>query len=111
MRKIALVIAEIRKRGLNVKRRGVVDVGGNFRGRQVLAKRIAVFRANRELIVDMISSDNFLRPLNVTGQSEIAEQLRIAPDVGAPLLGPLGEMLQFDAQDSGLERIEAAIGS
>ena len=99
----ARFVAEEAQRRLEVERRRVVRRGGDARLGERRADRVALARAADEEVVDVARL--VLRQLH-----ELAEpELGVARRRGAARLVPAGELRQEDAQERGLQLVEAGV--
>jgi len=74
--------------------------------RQISLESIPLRGANDIKVINGLCPRRFMRK----GEAfDVAKELVISRSILASLLVPLGKMLQFDAKDAGLDRIESAI--
>src|SRR5437773_11056021 len=109
VRKIAAAMAEIREARLQMERHGIVDLGPDAETVQVPLERIALRRADDELVVDVTA----IRRLDWQGddavQARLAKQFAVARGVPPPSFGPRREVRRLDSKHRGLQPVHPEI--
>ena len=109
---VALLVPEVGEALLQVQRHGVVDLGADACGHEVLAQLVPVARADHVLIVDVAHALGGTRRLDRLARDRPARKARVVEGgVALPARAPVIQMLQLHVEHRGLDLIEAEIAA
>src|SRR6185312_8517696 len=108
---VPLAMLQVFEAFLQVQRHGVVDLGADAAGHEVLAQQIAVAYADDVLIEDVPHTLHHPRRLDGLAQSRVVESLVVDDGIALAPAAPRIEMLQLDVEHRGLDFIDAEIAA
>ena len=107
--KISLGVFQVFECFLQVQRNRVIDFRGDSLGAKFFAKSVAVLYPDCKLIVDMGEVGGLFGADYFSGQMKFFEKAAVTCRVSAAGLVPIVQVAKFDAEDGGLQGVEATV--